>query len=264
MSMHRVLKKTAYAVGYIAVAGLLLFIIIAPFIPKKQATGPVITPEPLAPIIVENIVAIPHIAEQGPTGKTVDVVARLRNNNPRAGVVKYPISFTLYDASGTAIQSKTQDEYVLPGSIQYVAALDIPVPPGAVFDHADITTPAQPAFIVIPGSAPTPQFSIFLRDRTYVSSGAFPLEQQTGIVTNTSSFDWQKVQVVAVAVDDNGKVVGVGKTFVGKLLIGEQREFTLQWPRPSGKTNRVIAIATTDMYSDSNFVQIVGDPNNLR
>ena len=262
--MHRTLKKTAYATGFGIFVCFILFLIISPFLPKKQATGPITTPQPLSPIVVEDIVAIPHIDEPGPTGKTVDVVARLRNNNPRAGVGVYPVSFELHDASGAIIQSVKQDEYVLPGGIQYIASLDIAVPPGATFDHAEVVTPTNPTFTTIPDSAPVPQFSVFLQDRTYVSSGSFPFEQQTGIVTNSSSFDWQQVQVVAVALDDNGAIIGVGKTFVGKLLIGQQREFTLQWPRPSGKTNRVIAIATTNMYSDSNFVQIIGDPSELR
>ncbi|HSX24917.1 MAG TPA: hypothetical protein VLG69_03045 [Candidatus Andersenbacteria bacterium] len=262
--MHRVFKKTAYATAFVVIVGLFLFLIISPFIPKRQVAVPTATPVQLNPIVVENIVAIPHINEPGPTGKTVDVVARLRNTNPRAGIGTYPVSFELHDASGAIIQSVQQNEYVLPGNVQYIAALDIPVPPGAVFDHAEVTTPKNPSFTTIPDTAPIPQFSVFLQDRTYVSSGSFPFEQQTGIVTNTSSFDWQQVDVVGVAIDDNGAIIGVGKTVVGKLLIGEQREFTLQWPRPNGKTNRVIAIATTNMFNDSNFVQIIGNSNNLR
>lgn len=262
--MHRVIKKTAYATGFGIFVCLVLFLIISPFLPKKQNTGPLVTPEPLVPVIVENIVAIPHISEPGPLGKTVDVVARLRNNNPRSGTGDYPVTFQLKDSSGAVIQSITQHEYVLPGGIQYIAALDMQVPPGATFDHADVVTPQSPQLMTIPNTAPTPQFSVFLRDRTYVSSGNFPNEQQTGIVTNTSSFDWQQVQVTAVALDDSGAIVGVGKTFVGKLIIGEQRQFSLLWPRPGAKTNRVIAIATTNMFNDSNFVQIIGNPNNLR
>lgn len=264
MSMHRVVKKTLYAGGFGLFVCLILFLIISPFLPKKQNTEPVVTPEPLQAIAVENIVAIPHIDEPGPTGKTVDVVARLRNNNPRAGTGDYPVTFQLKDSSGAVIQSVTQHEYVLPGAIGYVAALDMQVPPGTTYDHAEVVTPKDIQLTSIPNSAPTPQFSVFLQDRTFVASGNFPYEQQTGIVTNSSSFDWHVVDVVAVALDDNGAIVGVGKSTVGKLLVGEQRQFTLQWPRPNAKTNRVIAIATTNMFNDSNFVNIIGDPNALR
>lgn len=262
--MHRVLKKTVYGVGYVAIAGFFIFLVIAPFIPKKQITGPFVTPEPLLPIIVENITAIPHINDPGPTGKTVDVVARLRNNNPRAGIKDYEVTFQLKDASGAVIQTVTQHEYVLPGSIGYIAALDMQIPPTAVFDHVDVITSKNPKFLSIPDTAPTPQFSIFPRDRTLVNSGKFVLEQQTGIVTNSSSFDWQVVDVVGVALDANGAIVGVGKTTVGKLIIGEQREFALQWPRPNTATAKVVALAVTNMYDDANFVQIVGDPGKLR
>lgn len=264
MSAYRVMKKTVYGAIYIVIAGLFIFLIISPLLPKGQNTVATPTPQPFTPIIVENIVAVPHIQDQGPTGKTVDVVARIRNTNPEAGIADFAVQFLLKDTSGATIQSVTQHEYVLPGGIEYVAALDMQVPPGATFDHAEVVPPANPTFTSVPATAPVPQFSVFLRDRTYIASGSFPFEQQTGIVTNSSSFDWQKVEVTAVALDTNGNIVGVGKTFVGKLIVGEQREFTLQWPRPSAATARVIAIATTDMFNDDNFVNIVGDPSKLR
>jgi hypothetical protein len=264
MSMHRVIKKTAYATGFFLFVCLIGFLIISPFLPKKQAQVVLVTPEPLAAILVENIVAIPHIDQQGPKGKTVDVVARLRNNNARAGIGTYPVTFELRDSGDSVIQSVTQNEYVLPGGVSYIAALDMQIPPGSTFDHANVVTQKDPHFTTVPNTAPIPQFSIFPRDRTFVNSGNFVLQQQTGIVTNTSSFDWQVVDVTAVAVDKDGAIIGVGKTTVGKLLVGEQREFTIQWPRPNSATAQVIAIATTDMFNDSNFVNIIGDPNKLR
>jgi hypothetical protein len=174
------------------------------------------------------------------------------------------MQFLLYDASGKVIQTVRQDVYVLPGGIQYVAALDIPIPPDAVFDHADVKGPEQEALSALPDTARLPDFSVYLRDRTRRKSGNFPIEQQTGIVTNNSTFDWEKVEVASVALNANGNIVGVGKTFVGKLLVGEQREFTLQWPRPDSATVRVIAIATTNIYSEENFVHIIGDSSKLR
>lgn len=258
------LKKTAYGVLYIGIAGLVGYAIISPFLSKKNTTNTVVKAPEYAPIIIENIVALPHIEPVGQNGKTVDVVVRIRNTNPNAGIVRYPVTFTLYDSAGTVINAVTQQEYVLPGGIQYIAGLDIPVPPGSTYGRVEVTTPKNPEFITIPDNAPNPQFALFLRERTLQSSGSFPQEHQTGIVTNNSSFDWQKVQVTAVALDNNGQVIGVGKTFVGKLLTGEQREFTLVWPRPNSATNRVIAIATTDMFSDSNVVNVIGDPSKLR
>ncbi len=95
-------------------------------------------------------------------------------------------------------------------------------------------------------------------------SGSYPMEQQTGIVTNNSTFDWEKVEVTGVALDSKGAIIGVGRTFVGKLLIGEQREFTLLWPFPDDQTVRVVALASTNIYSDANVVHIIGDPGKLR
>jgi len=107
-------------------------------------------------------------------------------------------------------------------------------------------------------------FNLFLRDRTSSLIGQTATDIQKGVVTNASTFDWQRVEVVAVAVNDQGEIIAVGQTFVGKLLVGEQREFTVQWPKPTQAISRVIALPSTNIFREDNFVKIIGDPSLLR
>lgn len=264
MSARRTIKKTLYAAIFFGGVFGVIWIIALPFIPEK---APVVTPvvqSTYAPIVVENTVILPHIEKPGPFGKTIDVVARLKNDNARAGTGVYPVKLLVKDPAGTVIRTVEQMAYVLPGGVQYVAFIDVVIPPDKQFGTAEIVPPSAVSFVTLPDSARLPEFSVFLRDRTQIVSGSQELERQTGIVTNNSTFDWEKVEVIGVALDGGGKIVGVGKTFVGKLLLGEQREFTLIWPTPSVPTSRVIAIATTNIYIDENIVHLVGDPGSLR
>ncbi len=264
MSARRTIKKTIYAAIFFA--GVLLVVggIIWPLLPEKQVVvAPVKTTEHL-PIVIENVVVIPHIEKPGPFGKTIDVVARLKNDNARAGTGTYPVKLVVKDPSGAVIASVDQNAYVLPGGVQYIAFVNVLIPSDKEFATANIEASPNISLMQIPDNARLPEFSVFLRDRTSLVSGSQDLERQTGVVTNNSTFDWEKVEVVGVALDAGGKIVGVGKTFVGKLLLGEQREFTLVWPAPGVATNRVIAIATTNIYIDENIVHIIGDPNRLR
>lgn len=264
MASHRTMKKAAYAVGFFVVCIGIITLIVVPLLPREETDTLTDVTSSYVPVALENVVVIPHITKPGPKGKTIDIVARLKNENSRAGTGSYPVVFTVKDAGGEVITRFTQDAYVLPGGLQYLTALDVPIPSGKTVGGVDVTPPTTVKLNPLPGGARLPDFSVFLRDRTRIMSGSYPLEQQTGIVTNNSTFDWEKVEVTGIALGSDGAIVGVGKTFVGKLLIGEQREFTLQWPFPDDATSRVVAVATTNIYSKENIVHIIGDPGRLR
>lgn len=264
MASHRTLKKAVYATGFFVVILGIGILIVFPYLPSKQQTMTTNTGPSYVPVALENVVVIPHVAKPGPKGKTIDVVARLKNENSRAGTGSYPVTFSVQDSKGEVMSRVTQDAYVLPGGLQYLVALDMPIASDKTLGKVEVTPPSAITLTPLPDNARLPDFSVFLRDRKKIMSGLYPYEQQTGIVTNNSTFDWEKVEVTGVALGSKGNIVAVGKTFVGKLLIGEQREFTLQWPFPDDATARVVAIATTNIYSDANIVHIVGDPGKLR
>lgn len=265
MVSHRAIKKTVYATGFFLAIAAVATLIVLPLVRDTSKDQVESAPtQSYVPVVLENVTVIPHITTPGPRGKTVDVVVRLKNENPRAGTGSYPILLSVKDTSGEVVHRTTQDMYVLPGGLQYVVALDLPIPSDKTFGTVEVTPPVSSTLTALPNTARLPDFSVFLRNRTTITSGSYKLEQQTGVVTNNSTFDWQRVEIIGVALDAQGNIIGVGKTFVGKLLVGEQREFTLQWPLPDSTTSRVIALATTNIYSDANIVHILGDPGLLR
>lgn len=264
MSVRRTGKKIFYALVYLCLWTGLGALIIIPMLPEKQAVVVPVKTEVFAPITIENIVVLPHLTNPGPFGKTIDVVARVKNDNVRAGTGLYPVTLIVKDPAGETIRSVEQAAYVLPGGVQYLAFISVPIPSDKEFGTVDIQTPSNVSLEKLPDAARLPDLSVFLRERAQVTFGSQQLERQTGIVTNNSTFDWEKVEVTGVALNEQGDIVGIGKTFVGKLLLGEQREFSLAWPVPNSLTSRVIAIATTNIYIDENKVHILGDPSTLR
>lgn len=264
MSVKRTMKKSVYAVLYVLLTSGIAALIIVPMLPNEEEVIAPVKQQTYVPVTVENIVVLPHTTNPGPFGKTIDVVARLKNENVRAGTGLYPVTLVVKDKSGGTLSSVEQAAYVLPGGVQYIAFLNVPIASDKEFGTVEMKTPDNISLTQLPDAARLPEFSVFLRERTNVNSGSQQFEQQTGIVTNNSTFDWEKVEVTGVALDASGKIVGIGKTFVGKLLLGEQREFTIAWPVPTAPTSRVVAIATTNIYSDENVVHIIGDPSKLR
>ncbi len=262
---YRTFKKALYATG--TLLSIVAFIVIVTLLVRDETPVVIVTPLPqFVAISVESVTAVPHITTVGLKGRTVDVIARLRNENPRAGTAHYPLTFNVYDPRGNQIASATQSAYLLPGAVQYVIATDIPIPQESQLGRVEVIKPSQSevTFMSLPNGIDAPKFSSRPLNRTTQTIGDVLVEEQTGIVTNTGTLDWQKVEVVGVAVDGAGNVIAASKTFVGRLLVGEQREFTLQWPQPAVQTDRVIIIPSTNMFREENFVEIIGDPSSLR
>lgn len=257
-------KKAAYAGGFFVVLVAIIFGLVTLGGGGFHRTAQV-TPQPTAtyqPIQKEKVVVLPHRRSNGVT--YVDVVVQLRNPNPRAGVSKYPVNMTIYAADGRELIKHTEEGHILPGSLQYVIAVGLQLPPLETLGQVNVTLPENPTFQELPETIDVPEFNTFLRDRAEQQIGGEVLETQTGLVKNTGTFDWQTVEVNVVALNQNRDIIAAGKTFLGALLVNEQREFTVQWTKPTEPIAQVLALPTTDIFSEENILQAVGNPGNLR
>lgn len=254
ISIRRIIKKTAYALLGLGLIALVVVIIIIPnldYFTRPQATPP----PPRESIIIEGVDVITH-------NGTTDLVARVRNPNPRAGIPDYTLTFILLDSNSQQISSLSQATYLLPGSLKYVAVLDVPITQAV--GRVRVEQPTDPAFTTIDLESASPSFSSFLRERTVQNTGSQRFETQQGRVTNAGNFGYRHVDIVGIAFDANDRVIGVGKTFVGELQAGEQRDFTIQWPKPFADTAKVIILPDTNIYSEDNILPVSGDPSRLR
>lgn len=254
IAVRRVIKQGVYAALGLGLIALAFFIVVLPSMDFFRR-DPAISPPPRESIIIESVDTIAH---EG----TIDLIARVRNPNPRAGVPHYTLVFILLDEAGQEITAISQPTYLLPGSLKYVAVLDVAVtkPIGRV----RVEQPADPVFTTVNLDSALPSFSSFLRERTIKDLGNQRYEVQVGMVTNAGNFGYRHVDIVGIGFDAANNVVGVGKTFAGELKAGEQREFTLQWPKPFTDTAKVIVLPDTNIYSEDNILSVSGDPGRLR
>lgn len=255
LDIRRIIKKTTY----LLLAGLVVLAVFALFVlPKLSFFSPsaeLTSPAPPKSIAVENIDTVIH-------DNSIDIVARVRNPNPRAGIPEYAVTFILLDEADRELKRIEEKAYLLPGSLNYLARLDVST--SSPVSRVTVETPEQPVFAAVPPSISLPTFNSFLRDRTIIPLGSRQVEVQKGVVTNTGTLGWQRVDITGVAFDAAGNVVGIGQTFIGKFSVGEQREFTIQWPAPPTPTQRVIVLPTTNVFKEDNVLSVVGDPNLLR
>ncbi len=253
-AVYRLLKQITYGTLYLVLTALLtagMVILIRRALVVPAPPPAVALPSPLR---IEQVAAIRH-------GKTVDLVARLRNPNNTLGIRSVTGTFRMLADNGTALATHNETTYLLPGMIQYLIAIDVPSP--GSFAKVDLTL-SEPITATIPATLTLPSFATFLRERRQFKSGDRFIEEQTGILRNTSSLDWERIEISGVALDERDTIVGASKTFLGALPGGSQLEFTLQWPVPARPTSRVIIWPTTNIFEETNSIEVIGDPASLR
>lgn len=259
----RLRKQIAYGLGFFVVVAGLTWLGRLVFGPAAPA--PTVTPSPtemFQKIVMEEASVITHAAPSAAENARADIVIRLRNPNPRAGVGDYAVIARLLDSAGRTIREEKISTYLLPGALAYAVRVNIetPVPVAKI----DVSLPDSPQFLTVPASVSLPGFSVVQRERGTREIGKVVYEEQKWLIRNESPLDWQFVEVTGVAQDAAGRAIGVGQTFVGELKVGESRELTLQWPAASAPPTRVIVLPATNIYREENIVRQIGDPNLLR
>lgn len=259
----RLNKQIGYGIGFVVVLAGLIWLGRVVFLPAGPV--PTVTPVPteiFQKITVEEASVIQHAPiSAGELGRA-DIVIRLRNPNPRAGVGSYPVVARLLNSAGGLVSEETIDTYILPGAVSYATRINVPT--SSPVSHLEVKLPEDPKFLTIPASVSLPSFTTLQRERGTREIGKTVYEEQKWIVRNTSQLDWQFVEVVGVAQNVTGKTIGVSQTFVGELKVGEAREVTLQWPATANPPARVIVLPTTNIYREENIVRAIGDPGLLR
>ncbi|MBI3421117.1 MAG: hypothetical protein HY006_03570 [Candidatus Sungbacteria bacterium] len=259
--LERTKKQIAYGTG----AAVLVLAILSLATAGSVSVSPQAAPMPIEghlPIILESLDIVQQPARPG-IENSIDIAARLRNPNPISGTAKYPVIFTVKNRLGTEVKKVTVESYLLPGAIQYVMALNVGLGQEAV-GSVDAIMPSQVSFSELPPDTQPPTFSAFARQHRDRQIGDSQIQDQFGIVKNTGTFAWEKVEVYVVGQSSEGKVVAVGKTFVGALKVGEEREFSVQWPRPVEAIDRILILPSTNMFAEDNITQTVGRPELLQ
>lgn len=261
---HRQLKQALYAGTVFSILWVIIGGSMVLLLPNKVIQGPAVPQEQYLPVEIESVVVIPHTADGEEQTATADVVAQLRNPNPRAGVAEYKVEFVLFNRDGAVITRIPQTTYLLPGAVHYVAVLDVGIPPGQQLTSVKLTEVGNVMFKSLPENINPPKFSVSMRGSSDIQRGNGVFSEQKGIVTNQSAFDWHSVEVTAVGLAGTGDIIAVGKTFVGKLKVLEQREFTVYWRKPSQIVTRIVPIPSTNIFREANYENVVGDPSLLR
>ena len=257
MSAHRTIKQAAYAfifLNIVLLAGYGILRVIVPAGPRVIEN----TPTPIPAFSALEIQPADFIQ----SGNLVDAVVQIKNPNVRAGVSNLTVNFQFLDSNSQTIISRSVSSYILPGSSQYVAVFNVPTTVPVASVKANI--PGTSTFTTVADTYQLPRFSHIMRDRVPRELAGKTYEEQKGLIVNNNPFVFKTVEVVVLAFDASNRVVSIGQTVVGDLLLGEQREFKVQWLYSGQSIERVIAFPTTNIFLKDNIRPVTKDPSLLQ
>lgn len=182
-----------------------------------------------------------------------DLAAKIINPNPNFGLADFKYSFKIYSEEGL-IKEQRGESFILPAEEKYLIEAGLIV--GDEIKRVDLVI----------DEAKNENWKKFLKEffpsDIYISDKQFRyLENQpntaeaSGIIKNSSGFDFETIKISVVLFDENKKIIGANKTEVKTVLAGEDRYFSALWFSPiSGEVKSIEMQADTNLFADDNFI----------
>lgn len=173
-----------------------------------------------------------------------DVVARLFNPNASFGTSRLEYRLEPFGYSGFT--------YILPGQSKFIVLTSLKSTQN-ITDVGLVINNAQWQKLDIPNN--TVSFVLRRKDYRPTQNGT----ELDAVLYNNSNFDFDKIDVAVILLDDMGSIVGVGKTDIRTFISKSERGFNVAWPFAlSGNAVRQDVEASTNLFENSNFIKSYG------
>lgn len=178
-----------------------------------------------------------------PTGQgDYDFAAQIFNSNTSYGSSR--VEYTLGSNSGFF--------YILPGQTKWLVLTALKISEG-IGGLKLVINNAQWEKLNMPDN--TINFVLRRKDYHSIQNGT----ELNAVLYNNSNYDFDKIDVVVILLDDADNIVGVSKTDIRTFLSKSERGFNVTWPFAlPGSVARQDVEALTNLFENSNFIKSYG------
>lgn len=188
----------------------------------------------------------------GASAGRFDALARVYNPNTTLGAETFSYTMTLRDVAGRELSSERGTAWILPRETKTILAFGLPA--GTTPDKATLSI-TDVSWTKFDGYQEKPRLNILDRRYEAISSGV-GFGQATGLLVNDSPFDFQSIMIKVILRDAEGKPLAVNQNEMRTVVVKEQRDFRLVWPRAfPGVVERVEMEADADVFHTDNFIK---------
>ncbi|HEX8973970.1 MAG TPA: FeoB-associated Cys-rich membrane protein [Patescibacteria group bacterium] len=180
---------------------------------------------------------------------TFDVVAKISNPNDSQGASSFDYTFTLKDAQEKTIATRQGTNFILPADTRYIAELGLDTG-GLVPSSVDFSVSNYKWDTL--GDLEKPQLNIFNKKLAPLPMGSG--DEADGTVRNDSTYDLNKISIIIVLRDQQGKIIGINTTQQSTVRASEERDFRVTWPYDlSGNPQSMEVDAQANIFDPSAF-----------
>jgi len=215
MSSRRT-KQVAYGIFYLAVFGLVVWAVAAPFLRRAVP--------PAAPLVGQPVAVLGVNVFAASAGYDT-FLAKVANPNPDLAAQYFDYSFNLYDASGTLITSFPGRSFLYGGEVKYLLLPNQAIP-GAVAT-ADLTVPtATIAWVATSTFGGVPALAV---ENVATRVGSSTAVAAGNLVDNDID-SFSDIVIIAVFKDAAGDPVGASQTEVDGIAPNQIEPFAVIYP----------------------------------
>jgi len=180
-----------------------------------------------------------------------DVLAKISNPNHAYGAENFSYTFTLKDASGSVLASRSGTGFILPAEEKYILEVNLEtsqIPEKVEFSASGYSWVEFSAY-------EEPNINVYSKEYRIISGGA-GFGEAYGLVRNESHFDFKQINVNVILRDASGVAIAINKTNMQTVLSQEQRDFKLVWT--SSFPGEVVTVETdveANIFNNENFIE---------
>jgi hypothetical protein len=181
-----------------------------------------------------------------------DIVVRVYNPNSTYGSPKINYSLIFRDLSERELFRESRSFYILPGQTKFLVTAAIK----SVDEIKKIEVQIKEVNWRGYNPVGTVRFPLISQQRRIIDGQS----QLFGVIRNDSEFDFDQVEVRAIARGQDGEIVSAGVAPILTFRSKTDRHFILIWPYeiPNFQEALIDVEIDTDLFTNSNFLKIYG------
>ncbi len=158
-------------------------------------------------------------------GNTYDVAARVLNPNVKLAAAKFDYEFKLFDGSGFLVASRRGSSYLYPGETAHLS--EVGLISGRMVEEASIAL-SNFAWVLLDERRP----DIIAGNREYAieSENGARYSSVKALISNRTLGDVTGAEVVVLAFDHQGNMLGANRTILDTLGANESKPVRFRWP----------------------------------
>ncbi|PIQ92120.1 MAG: hypothetical protein COV69_03545 [Parcubacteria group bacterium CG11_big_fil_rev_8_21_14_0_20_39_14] len=202
------------------------------------------------PPILEKLKVLKIKAIQAETG-SFDLLAQIENPNQEYGSPQVFYQFEIFGQDNNQLKKVEGSTYIFPSQTKYI--IESPVnlsifPAKVTFSIKNVNWEKLFGFKNVGLEIYEKKYNELSQDPTYFSKAS-------GVVENTSNYDYEKVEIVVVLYDDKNALINFAKTEQKTVRSRDKRYFEVSWKKPFKKVGNSNMEAYTNLFLDENFIK---------